>query len=203
MDKGQDNHARNELESTTETKQQGPRTKGNRKDGRLGQRTKRGNALLDALVHTARQEGIPLTQLAGILGVTYGYVAQLRTGFRKTERLSERFVQACAIYLKVPALTVKALAGIITARDFLSADELQASALAAGIRRLQQDVLLGGFFPASLWEADPELQAFVLLMFQEATGLSEFAYQRVPAFIETARAAAVLSAEPARKVGKR
>ncbi len=203
MDKGQGNHARNALESSTETRQQGPQAKGNRKNGRLGRRTKRGNALLDALVHTAHQEGIPLTQLAGILGVTYGYVAQLRTGFRKTERLSERFVQACARYLKVPAMTVKALAGIITARDFLSAEELQASALEAGLKRLQQDALLGGFFPSSLWEAEPELQAFVLLLFQESTGLSEFAYQRVPAFIEAAQTAAVLSAEPGGKAVRR
>jgi len=58
MDKGQHNHARTESESSTETRQQEPQAKGRRKNGRLGRRTKRGNALLDALVHTAHQEGI-------------------------------------------------------------------------------------------------------------------------------------------------
>jgi hypothetical protein len=66
--------------------------------------------------------------MAAELGVTYGYIHQLRTGIRRTSSVSHDFASACGACLGVPTVVVLLLAGFLTMRDFavraLSEEEL-------------------------------------------------------------------------------
>lgn len=146
--------------------------------------------LLAALMRQANDNGQTLTELGAALGVTYGYLAQLNSGWRKVEHISLQFAESCARYLGVPTLTVKVLARQVRLEDFVLPAELERPNIEAGLRRLADDPLLGGFMPASLHKQDVELQAFVLMLYQEATGVELFAFSRLPEVIEAAKAAA-------------
>jgi transcriptional regulator with XRE-family HTH domain len=152
------------------------------------------NLLLETLVRAANAKGQQLSALAQALGVTYGYIAQLRTGHRHTGNISEKFVQACSRYLNVPAITVKLLAGRVGPQDFVLPGELEATRIDQGLQHLSEDPLLGGFVPASLGEQPDDVKLFILTLYQEVSGCELFGYTRIPAVIEAAiRGASLLA----------
>lgn len=51
------------------------------------------------LLDEARKRNSTLQDMAAELGVTYGYIKQLRTGFRSTENLSQALCDAIARYV--------------------------------------------------------------------------------------------------------
>ena len=148
------------------------------------------NALLDALVEKANREGLALTELSSRLGVTYGYIAQLRSGLRRTEHISDMFAKACALYLGVPTLTVKMLAGRVSLEDFVMPAQLEAEQLELGLKRITEDPLLAGFFPSALWDADASIKRFALMLYSEASGLDLLAVRKLPEIVEAAQKAA-------------
>lgn len=152
------------------------------------------NLLLEALVRKANAEGQQLASLAKSLGVTYGYIAQLRNGHRFTEHISDKFARSCARYLCVPAITVKLLAGRVRPEDFVVPAELEAGRIEEGLRRLADDPLLGGFVPATLWDQPDDVKHLVLMLYQEVSGCELFGYARTPEAIEAAiRGASLLA----------
>lgn len=70
-----------------------------------------GGPLMDWLEDEARRRNHSAEDIADELGVTYGYVVQLRRGLRATADMSQRLVQACGRYLGVPAHVVELVAG--------------------------------------------------------------------------------------------
>ena len=74
--------------------------------------------LLSWLISEAQQQGLQPRQLAGRLGVGYGYIAQLRLGIRRSENISDDFSAVCARFLGVPTIIVKLLSGRIKVEDF-------------------------------------------------------------------------------------
>lgn len=77
-----------------------------------------GGPLIGWLWDEARRRGIELQQMAAELGVTYGYIHQLRTGIRRTSAISHDFAAACGEFLGVPTVVVLLLAGYLTMSDF-------------------------------------------------------------------------------------
>src|SRR5690606_34275580 len=75
--------------------------------------------LLRVLLKEAIRRKHQLNEMALSLGVTYGYISQLRTGIRQCEHISHEFAVACSRYLGVPAALVKLWAGRIRAEDFV------------------------------------------------------------------------------------
>jgi len=153
------------------------------------------NLLLEALVRAANAKGQQLAALAQALGVTYGYVAQLRNGHRQTANISEKFAQRCARYLNVPGITIKLLAGQVGPQDFVLPGELEAKRIEKGMQHLSEDPLLGGFVPASLGEQPEDVKRFILMLYQEVSGCGLFAYARTPEAIEAAMRGASLLAK--------
>lgn len=74
--------------------------------------------LLQALFVAALQKGHNKEELAQSLGVTPGYVFQLRSGLRLSNRISMSFARRCADYLGVSTLGVLVLAEVFDIRDF-------------------------------------------------------------------------------------
>ena len=161
------------------------------------------NLLLEALVRAANAKGQQLAALAKALGVTYGYVAQLRNGHRQTANISEKFAQNCARYLNVPGITIKLLAGRVGLEDFVLPGEIETKRIEQGLQHLSEDPLLGGCVPASLGEQPEEVKRFILMLYQEASGCELFGYARIPAAIESAiRGASLLADSPGPEVGE-
>lgn len=82
-----------------------------------------GGALMGWMFDEARLRGMSLNEMAAALGVTYGYINQLRNGIRKTKDIAHDFCVACARYLGVPTIAVKVVAGVVRMSDFLHPSE--------------------------------------------------------------------------------
>lgn len=80
--------------------------------------TKPGGMLLAALMATAHSRGQTLAEMASELGVTYGYIQQLRSGTRSTSQISDEFATACAEYLMAPKIVVLLISGKVSRDDF-------------------------------------------------------------------------------------
>lgn len=91
-----------------------------------------GNSVISALYDECRRRGSDVKDMAAELGVTYGYINQLRTGIRKTEQITQKTAEAMARYLSIPTISVKLAAGIIKISDF----EYQVDTEEAAIERV-------------------------------------------------------------------
>lgn len=131
-----------------------------------------GGALLAMLSGRARQLGQTRGELAKSLGVTYGYIAQLASGHRKPEQISEEFAGACARYLGVPKVTVLMAAGVLTEQDFFEQPDEIAAALPRIISVIREDREFAPIFPPELIkDVSPQLQFFVVRLFEKARGV--------------------------------
>lgn len=94
-----------------------------------------------------------LNDLAADLGVTYGYISQLRTGLRRTEHIGHEFATSCARYLGVPAVLVKLWAGCIRADDFVWSGKPVAEAIESDFEMMASDPMIIGLLPDELSSA--------------------------------------------------
>lgn len=76
-----------------------------------------GSRLLHMLYAKAAQLGLTRIELAGELGVTYGYLSQLQTGVRDVANVSDEWLAGCARFLGLTKLAVMMIAGKLTAAD--------------------------------------------------------------------------------------
>jgi hypothetical protein len=125
--------------------------------------------LVSWLVRAAQMRGEEMPVLAGRLGVTGGYLTQLRAGARSTEDISRSFAKACAQYLGVSTALVYVAAGKIQMADFMSAGKTRADLVKAGLERLAADPTVGPMLPPALSDAAPAVQEFVIWLYSEAT----------------------------------
>lgn len=111
-----------------------------------------GGPLMGWLVDEAAQRGMSLQELAAELGVTYGYVAQLRNGHKSTASIGKPFAAACARFLGVPTAVVLLLSGFLTLRDFSTVAEPEVQSLDRAMRALRHNKQL----MVSIGVADPQ-----------------------------------------------
>lgn len=140
-------------------------------DGSLAQdeMDKAGGLLLAALTACAVKRGHQIPQLAGELGVTYGYIAQLRSGLRQTAQISDDFALACARYLGVPRLTVLMLAGRITPQDHFESDELAANEVDRAFDFICTDKTWGPLMTEELRGTSIESRFAIVRLYEKAT----------------------------------
>lgn len=164
-----------------------------------------GALLIAALLRRANERGQQLNELASALGVTYGYIAQLRNGLRDVVHISSRFAQACARYLGVPAIAVKILAGQVSVTDFIFPVRPLGETLDAGLRRIETDELLGAMMPASVYMLDEQAKAFIVACYEQATTEEALPSRALPRLLldlqHAALAQAEFEVEQARKSG--
>lgn len=130
---------------------------------------KAGGLLLAALTACATQRGHQFPQLAAELGVTYGYIAQLRSGLRQTAQISDDFALACARYLGVPRLTVLMLSGRITPQDHFESDELAANEVNRAFDFICTDKTWGPLMTEELRASSIESRFAVVRLYEKAT----------------------------------
>jgi transcriptional regulator with XRE-family HTH domain len=131
-----------------------------------------GGALLAMLSGRARQLGHTRGELAKHLNVTYGYIAQLASGHRRSEHISDDFANACAAYLGLPKVTVLMAAGALKAEDLFERPDEIASALPDAIEYVLKHPTWGPLAPPEVQakDASAPLQFFVVRLFEAATG---------------------------------
>jgi transcriptional regulator with XRE-family HTH domain len=136
--------------------------------------------LLAWLLEEAQQQGLEPRQLAERLGVTYGYLAQLRLGLRKTEHISDDFSRMCACFLGVPTITVKLLSGRIKVEDFVVPGSATVRCRREGLQAMRRDPVFGPLLPASLEKLELEVQDAMLALYEEATGREIYGARKLP-----------------------
>ena len=88
-----------------------------------------GGLLTAALMQYATENDLSMSDLASALGVSYWTLSQLRIGFSAIESLDEDLINGCSALLDLPALTVQALAGLLSPAEMLASDDLTAEDL--------------------------------------------------------------------------
>lgn len=161
-----------------------------------------GSTLLAWLLREANDRGQQLQEMAADLSVTYGYIAQLRGGLREVRHISAEFVISCARYLRVPPIAVKVAAGIVSIEDFLMPGESEEQQLDTALRHIQTDPFLGAMLPAKALQLDVEIKRFLVLCYQEATGVDFALGQRVlPKILMQLQKASLIEAERVAETG--
>jgi len=129
--------------------------------------------LIAALEEAAERKGINKQELASALGVTYGYLAQLKSGIRETRNIGDEFADNCATFLGVPRIKVLIRAGRVRASDFydVAGEEAFRLKVSAALKIIKMDIEWGPYFPYQLLEpnADPMIQQFVVLLYEKAS----------------------------------
>ena len=129
-----------------------------------------GAALLVWLIKTAIQRGEKMHELAAALGVTYGYLVQLKKGIRSTTRVSEEVIRAAGRYLGVPAIAVRLAAGQVTLADFaLPGDRFQRR-VDNGLDFISKDPEYSFLLPPGVEKLDVDTKAALVVLYEGATG---------------------------------
>lgn len=129
-----------------------------------------GGLLLAALTSCANSRGHHFTEMAAELGVTYGYIAQLRNGNREVPQISDDFAMACARYLMVPRMTVLMLAGRLTPADVFENEQLMAAEIGRAFAFVCADPKWGPLVTAEMRKTGLDSQFGVVRLYEAATG---------------------------------
>ena len=129
-----------------------------------------GGLLMAALIRHANEHQIQLNELARELGVTYGYINQLRNGIRRIDQISDEFSSAAACFLGVPRLAVLLLSGQINPSDCFESEKLMASEICRAMSYICADPEWGHFITPELRSADEVSQFGLVKIFEAATG---------------------------------
>jgi hypothetical protein len=151
--------------------------------------------LLRVLLKEAVRRKHHLNEMALSLGVTYGYISQLRRGIRQCEHISQEFALACSRYLGVPAALVKLWAGRIRADDFVWPNKAADQALADGFARMVDDPTVLGLMPEELLSASPPIKRFVVNLFHECVDAHPRSLRAMPTALDYLQRAALNEAD--------
>lgn len=129
-----------------------------------------GAALLVWLSRISLSRGHKMTEVASALGVTHGYLVQLKRGIRETPRISSEVVEAAAEYLVCPPILVKLAAGQISLRDFYSPRDRMADDIDAAIAHIAADPDYSFLLPPRVDSLSQDVKASLVMLYQDATG---------------------------------
>lgn len=160
--------------------------------------TSPGGALTTLLLRAANLRGHQLGEMASELGVTYGYIAQLRNGHRAVQHISRQFARAVANYLSksfgqdIPPILVLLIAGRIRIEDWLPVGEAGNERLRRGLERIASDPVVGGVMPAEIWHCEPSVQQLVVSLYDEVSAQDSFAHRKLPDLLDSLLQAAIV-----------
>lgn len=154
-----------------------------------------GGPLVQWLLDEARRRRMDLCDMAKEVGVTYGYIAQLRAGIRQSSQISRDFARGCAAFLGVRPIVVMLVSGAIDMRDFavraLSEEELVERAL----RRMQDDPHLRASVPVDFSQLNPEGKKALALLYADTSGQDVFGMRQLPDTVRWLQRAALAHEE--------
>lgn len=154
-----------------------------------------GGPLIGWLWDEARRRGIELQQMAAELGVTYGYIHQLRTGIRRTSSISHDFAAACGGFLGVPTVVVLLLAGYLTMSDFAVRALSEEEAVERALREMLDDSHVRSSLPEDVSALPVAAKRALVMMYAEVTGRDMFGVRELPNMVRWLQRAAVLHDE--------
>lgn len=144
----------------------------------------RGGPLIGWLFDEARRREHDLSTMSKELGVTYGYINQLRSGLRSAENLSQDMAESCARYLGVPTIAVKVICGRISIRDFVAPQQTEEQLVNRAITRMMDDPHVRKTIPVDIAALPPEAKKAIAMLFAETTEFDLFGAQGLPKMIQ-------------------
>lgn len=129
-----------------------------------------GGLLLAALIRCANDRRLQLNDMARELGVTYGYINQLRNGLRRIDQVSDDFAQGCANFLGIPRLTVLMLANRVTPKDLFESRDMMATEVGRAMEFICKDPKWGHLITPELRKCEIDSQYAIVRLFETATG---------------------------------
>ncbi|EHL20635.1 hypothetical protein KYG_22306 [Acidovorax sp. NO-1] len=154
-----------------------------------------GGALMGWLFDEARVRGHQQHELARQLGVTVGYLHQLRNGLRLPCNISHEFAKACAAYLLVPPVVVKLVSGQIAMSDFAWPDVSEAELVERAFQRLCNDPVVMAALPERLQTLNFEARRALVMLYSELSCQDYFALREIPETVRWLQRAATLHDE--------
>lgn len=159
----------------------------------------KGGPLIGWLLDEARARGMQISEMAEQLGVTYGYINQLRSGIRDTAAIGQGFAEACGRFLGVPPVVVKLLGGRILLSDFLAPDESEEQLVDRAFRVMLEDPVARKCLPADVDGLSAEARRALVLMYAESSGQALFHLDSLPAILRHLHSAAIVHEESQRR----
>lgn len=150
-----------------------------------------GGPLVQWLLDEARRRQIGLCDMAKEVGVTYGYIAQLRAGIRQSSQISRDFARACAAFLGVRPIVVMLVSGAIDMSDFALRAETEEEVTERALRRMQDDPHLRASVPVDLAQVNLEGKKALALLYADTSGQDVFGVRQLPDVVRWLQRAAM------------
>ena len=130
-----------------------------------------GAPLLALLLQATTTRGLSIRELAeDHLGLTYSHFTLLRKGQRSISNIGDETMAKIAKFLGLPKVIVMIAAGRLKVEDFYSDPTLLDQQLGPALEFIQRDPELGLSLPPSAFIADLDLQRFIVLLYEKASG---------------------------------
>ena len=150
-----------------------------------------GGPVIGWLLDEAHKRGDTLNKMAAEIGVTYGYINQLRTGIRSTEHLSQPALEGMARYLGICTVVVKLLAGRIKLSDFAFRAETEEAAVDRAFRAMKEDPKIRQLVTVDLESLSFDAKKAMVLMYGEVSSGDPFNTRELPNILFWLQRAAV------------
>ena len=154
-----------------------------------------GGALTGWLSDEARRRHQEPQEMARQVGVTCGYLSQLRQGIRRPEDISHDFAVGCARYLGVPAIVVKLVSGSIRISDFAFPGESEEQLIDRAVRAMQDDPQMRASLPGEMVRLPLEVKKVLVAMYAQTSAQDVFGLHELPETVRWLQRAAVLHVE--------
>jgi len=104
------------------------------------------------------------------LGMSRSHLLMLRSGARTISNVSYDTMTRIAKFLGIPPVLAMLAGGQLRLADFYQTPEMLHQGLGQALAYIQRDPELGPHMPATVFSADQDLQGFILLLYERATG---------------------------------
>lgn len=151
-----------------------------------------GGPLLGWLADEAKRRGDTGVAMSGALGVTTGYLHQLKSGHRQLAHVSDMFANACARYLGVPTIVVKLLAGRVSIADFLHPSVSEDDAIERAFRLMLEDHTVRQLLPLDVDRLSADARRALVLLYAEVTHTDLFGISELPIMLKYLQRAALV-----------
>ena len=151
-----------------------------------------GGPLLGWLMDEAQLRGQLLNEMASALGVTYGYINQLRNGIRKVSNISNEFARSCANYLGVPPVVIKLVSGSISLSDFAWPAVDEDMVVERAFQRMLCDPNVRPSLPRNAHKLPVPAKRAMVMMYADITGVDIFGVRQLPDIVHWLQRAAIV-----------
>ncbi len=154
-----------------------------------------GGPLMGWLFDEAQTRGHSHQELAQHLGVTVGYIYQLRNNMRQACNISHDFARACAGYLSVPTVVVMLVSGQIRMTDFSWPNIPEDELVERAFRRLVNDPAVRTVLPQHLESLNFDARRAIVMLYSEVSCQDYFSLRELPETVRWLQRAALLHDE--------